>query len=86
MRERQPSATEARRTARAAQEAGARRARWRGRPGARHAPPKDIPEHELTPLLAAPAETSVESPAESTGDTGGWAESQEFHAREAQAG
>ena len=50
--------------------------------GARHAPPKDIPEHKLTPLLAAPAETSVES----TGDTGGWVESQEFHAREAQAG
>jgi hypothetical protein len=49
-------------------------------------PPKDIPEHKLTPLLAAPAETSVESPAESTGDTGGWVESQEFHAREAQAG
>jgi len=54
--------------------------------GARHAPPKDIPEHKLTPLLAAPAETSVESLAESTGDTGGWAGSQEFHAREAQAG
>lgn len=54
--------------------------------GARHAPPKDIPEHKLTPLPAAPAETSAESPAESTGDTGGWAESQEFHAREAQAG
>lgn len=58
--------------------------------GARHAPPKDIPEHKLTPLLAAPAETSVETsvepPTESTGDTGGWVESQEFHAREAQAG
>jgi hypothetical protein len=54
--------------------------------GARHAPPKDIPEHKLAPLLAAPAETSVESPAESTGDTGGWAESQEFRAREARAG
>jgi len=49
--------------------------------GARHAPPKDIPEYKLTPLLAAPAQTSVESPAESTGDTGGWVESQEFHAR-----
>lgn len=45
--------------------------------GARYAPPKDIPEHKLTSLLAAPAEPSVESPAEPTGDTGGWVESQE---------
>jgi hypothetical protein len=51
-----------------------------------HAPPKDIPEHKLTPLLAAPAETSAESLAESTGGTGGRVESQECHAREAQAG
>lgn len=50
--------------------------------GACHAPAKDIPEHKMTPLLATPAE----SPVESTDDTGGWVESQEFHAREAQAG
>jgi transposase len=54
--------------------------------GARHEPPKDIPQDKLAPLLAAPAEASAESPAESTGDTGGWVESQEFGTCAAPAG
>jgi transposase len=58
--------------------------------GARHAPPKDIPEDKLTPLLAAPIENPAADPAgnraAAAGDTGGWVESQEFSACQASAG
>lgn len=48
--------------------------------GARHEPPKDIPEDKLTPLLAAPgtgaaqttrADNTADNTADAAGDTGG---------------